>query len=91
MWIVKIKKVTWLISGYNTASKEKKEEYDVEKLCKYFGNFLYALAGVYMLWGIILLILPQYTDSVIISGFASSFIAIVIGIIYLNAGNKLKK
>jgi len=29
-WLVKFKKVTWLISGYNTASKQKKEEYDIK-------------------------------------------------------------
>ncbi len=28
-WHVKSKKVTWLISGYITASKEKKAEYDI--------------------------------------------------------------
>jgi hypothetical protein len=54
-WIIKVRKVTWLISGYNTASKEKQKEYDTDKLCKYFGNFLYMLAGVFAFWGIFLL------------------------------------
>ena len=45
---VKYKKVTWLISGYNTASKEEKAKYDVEKLTKYFGNFLFVLAGAFL-------------------------------------------
>ncbi|OGO29701.1 MAG: hypothetical protein A2Z16_08470 [Chloroflexi bacterium RBG_16_54_18] len=36
-WLIKYKKVTWLISAYNTASKKEKERYDVEKLCKYMG------------------------------------------------------
>jgi Sec-independent protein secretion pathway component TatC len=45
---VKYKKVTWLISEYNTASKDKKSEYDVEKLTKYFGNFLFVLAGAFL-------------------------------------------
>ena len=90
-WVIKVKTVTWLISGFNTASKEKQKEYDTEKLCKYFGNFLYMLASIYLFWGIILLILPQYTDLIIWSGFISSFIGIVGGMIYLNTGNKLKK
>lgn len=90
-WLVKFKGVTWLISGYNTASKEKKQEYDKEKLCKYFGNFLFTLASSYSFWGITLLIFPQHTDLLLWYGFISSFIVIVAGIIYLNLGNKLKK
>jgi len=90
-WIIKVKKVTWLISGFNTASKEKQKQYDIEKLCKYFGNFLFILASVYLFWGIILLFLPQFTDLIIWCGFICSFITIVVGMIYLNAGNKLKK
>jgi hypothetical protein len=90
-WLVKFKKMTWLISGYNTASKQKKEEYDKEKLCKYFGDFIFLLAGSYLLWGITLFILPEHKDLLIWCGFISSFIVIVTGIIYLNIGNKLKK
>ena len=90
-WLIKYKKVTWLISGFNTASKEKQEKYDKEKLCKIFGNFLFILASIYLFWGISLLIFPQYTDLIIWCGFVSSFIAIVIGMVYMNSGNKLKK
>ncbi len=90
-WLIKVKKVTWLISGFNTASEEKKAEYDIEKLCKYYGNFLYILSTIYLLWGIILLLLPLYTDLIIWCGFISSFVAIVISIIYFNTGNRLKK
>ena len=88
---VKYKKVTWLISGYNTASKEKKAEYDVEKLTKYFGNFLFVLAGAYLFWGILLLFLPQYTELIIWLGFGSSVIILIAGIIYLNTGKRLMK
>ena len=88
---VKYKKVTWLISGYNTASKEEKAKYDVEKLTKYFGNFLFVLAGVYLFWGILLLFLPQHTEIIIGLGFGSSIIVIIAGIIYLNTGKRLMK
>lgn len=90
-WIIKVKKVTWLISGFNTASKEKQKEYDIENLCKYFGSFLFVLASIYLFWGILLLFLPQYTVLLTLCGFISSFIVLVGGLIYLNAGNKLKK
>ena len=90
-WLIKVKKVTWLISGFNTASKSKQEEYDIDKLCKYFGNFLYVLAYHYLFWGIVLLLLSQFTDLIIWSAFISSFFVVVGGIIFLNTGNKLKK
>lgn len=89
--IIKFKKVTWLISGYNTASKAKQAEYDKEKLSKYFSGFLFVLAGTYFFWGIALLIFPQYNDLLLWCGFGCSFIVIVAGMIYLNIGNKLKK
>lgn len=33
-------KGSWLIAGYNTASKEEKEQYDKKKLCRAMGIFL---------------------------------------------------
>jgi hypothetical protein len=89
--IVKYKKVTWLISGYNTASKEKQAQYDIEKLTRYFGNFLFVLAGSYLAWGIVLLILSQYSDVILWCGFGTSLVIIVAGMIYLNTGNRVKK
>ena len=71
--------------------KRKKAEYDVEKLTKYFGNFLFVLAGIYLFWGILLMSLPQYTELIIGLGFGSSIIVIIAGIIYLNTGKRLMK
>ena len=71
--------------------KRKKAEYDVEKLTKYFGNFLFVLAGIYLFWGILLMSLPQYTELIIGLGFGSSIIVIIAGIINLNTGKRLMK
>lgn len=90
-YFVKYRKVTWLISGYNTASKEKKAEYDIEKLTKYFGNFLFILASSGFIWGIVLLILPQYSDVIVWCGLGTLFVIIVAGMIYLSTGRRLKK
>ena len=43
--LIKYGKVAWLIAGYNTSSKEVKEQYDVEALCRGVGHLLFALAG----------------------------------------------
>lgn len=37
---------SWLIAGYNTASKEKKEKYDEKKLCRVTGGGLAVIAGL---------------------------------------------
>ena len=90
-WFVKYKKITWLISGYNTASKEKQAEYDINKLTKRFGNFMFVLAGSYIVWGLAELLYPQYAEPIIWAGWICSAVIIIVGIIYLNTGNRVKK
>ena len=43
-FMVKYRRAYWLISGYNTMSKEKKENVDIEGLANFTGNFCFALA-----------------------------------------------
>ena len=90
-WLVKYKKVTWLISGYNTASKEKQAEYDLEKLTKHFGNFIFVLAGALIVWGLAELLYPQYAEPIMWAGLITQTVIIIAGLIYLNTGNRVKK
>lgn len=90
-WLIKYKKVTWLISGYNTASKQEKEKYDIEKLCKHMGNFIFALAFILLIMALAYISLPEYSDIVIWIGLATEAVAITGGIIYMNTGNRVKK
>ena len=90
-WLVKYKKVTWLISGYNTASKEKQAEYDLEKLTKHFGNFIFVLAGALIIWGLAELLYPQYAEPIMWAGLIMETVIIIAGLIYLNTGNRVKK
>ena len=39
-------KGSWLIAGYNTASKEEKEKYDQEKLCRVMGIMCAIIAAM---------------------------------------------
>lgn len=39
-------KGSWLIAGYNTASKEEKEKIDEKKLCKSMGVMLLMIAAI---------------------------------------------
>ncbi len=90
-WLIKYKKVTWLISGYNTASKEAKQKYDIEKLCKYMGNFIFILAGIFFVMSIACVSFSEHTDEITLIGFGVLAATIVCGIIYLNTGNRVKK
>jgi hypothetical protein len=38
--IIRIFKMSYLIAGYNTASKEEKEKYNEEKVIKFVSNLL---------------------------------------------------
>ncbi len=90
-WFIKVKKVTWLISGYNTMSKEKKEEYDIDKLTRYMGNFIYLLAAVWCVMAIMGIISPDKTGSIMTAGMIVFAIVIVGGVIWLNTGDRAKK
>ncbi|HEY4623021.1 MAG TPA: DUF3784 domain-containing protein, partial [Solibacillus sp.] len=50
-----IQRLKWhfLISGYNTMTKEQKENVDVEGLAKLMGNYLYALAILFIVVGLV--------------------------------------
>lgn len=90
-YFIKYKKVTWLISGYNTASQEQKKKYDIEKLTRHVGNFLFILAVVFIVMALLSVFFSQYTDDITIYGFCCLALVIIGGIIYLNTGNRVKK
>lgn len=89
-WLIRFKKMTWLISGYNTSSAKKKAQYDTDKLCRYVGDFVFILAGVLALTGIAL-ILTDESGGVALIGFCVLGVVAVSGIIWLNIGGRLKK
>lgn len=44
--LIRFKKAYWLISGYNTMSREKKEKVDIEGLGRFTGNICFVYAAV---------------------------------------------
>ena len=80
---------SFLIAGYNTMPKEKKETYDAEALCKFMGKILLPI-------GILIPILA--IDKVFFKTkyMGIAFTAITLGlsifaIIYANTGNRFRK
>ncbi len=90
-WFIKVKKITWLISGYNTESKEKQAEYNIDKLTFYMGNFLYILAAIWGAMSILGIAFPSQIGEIMIAGIVVFTVVIVGGVIWLNTGNKVKK
>lgn len=88
---IKWKKVTWLISGYNTASDEEKQKYDIDKLCFHMSNFVFVLATIWLIMSICMIILPEQLELIIYVGLGVETVAMILGIIYLNTGNRIMK
>jgi len=47
--LIKYRKAYWLISGYNTMSKEKKGNVDIEGLAKFTGDMCFAIGAIILL------------------------------------------
>ncbi|MGO4948451.1 DUF3784 domain-containing protein [Blautia sp. Sow4_E7] len=51
---------SWVISGYNTASKEEKEKYDEKKLCRTMGIGMFIIAVLILIMGLFENFLPAF-------------------------------
>ena len=51
---------SWVISGYNTASKEEKEKYDEKKLCRTMGVGMSVIAVLILIMGLFENVLPVF-------------------------------
>jgi hypothetical protein len=88
--VIRYFKLSGLIAGYNTASKEEKEKYDEEKLIKYVSNMLLAASAVLLIGGFLSIFvnIPIYLISI---SWGLFFVIILGGVIYMNVGNPVKK
>ena len=51
---------SWVISGYNTASKEEKEKYDEKKLCRTMGIGMSIISILILIMGLFESVLPAF-------------------------------
>ena len=63
---------SWVISGYNTASKEEKEKYDEKKLCRTMGIGMSIISILILIMGLFESVLPAF------------FVYIALGIILID-------
>lgn len=86
--IIRFGKAGFLISGYNTSSKDEKGKYDEAALCKFIGNLLFILAGVFL---ITIRGIGLKSTYIVAFGSVTIFTVIIAAIIYMNTGNRFKK
>ena len=81
-------KWSFLIAGFNTMSKEEKENYNVFALCKFMGKFMFIMAFCVLLFILsdILMMKILYNISLILVYSSLLFV-----IIYTNTGNRFKR
>ncbi|MCW3491681.1 DUF3784 domain-containing protein [Dethiobacter alkaliphilus] len=87
-YLVKVKRWSWLIAGYNTSSKAEKEKYDEEALCRFVGNLLFVLGGLNLLT---ILGFERNITWLAWSSMVVFFVVVLVALIYANTGNRLKK
>lgn len=90
-YFIKFKKVTWLVSGYNTSSKKSKEKYDLEKLCRLMGNFVFGLSFILFILASAMTLIPDQEEMLLLAGLAVLALYSLIGLLYLNTGRRVLK
>ena len=77
-----------LIAGYNTASREKKAKTDEKKLLKAMSVFMFVLAGCFLISALSQVL---HVRPLIWIGQALFAAALIIGLIFLNTGDRFRK
>lgn len=52
-WLVKYKKVTWLLKGYYLMREAKRQQFDVALLLKHTGNLYFTVSAVFLCMAIV--------------------------------------
>lgn len=81
-------KGAFLIAGYNTMPRAKKERYDQRGLCRFMGKLMFALA---VCWVPVALGAVLDVDWLYGAGIAAYLLVIGGGLIYANTGHRFQK
>ena len=82
--LIRIFKMSYLIAGYNTLSKEEKKKYNEEKVIKFVSNLI-MISSVFFIIGSLLSLLLIAIQETIFFGSVIFFTGCIIGgVIYFN-------
>lgn len=90
-YLIKVKKMTFLISGYNTSSTSQQEKYNVDELTKQVGNFVYGLSLIMFVLSIGLMLLPSNEAIIFTIGSICLVLYSIVGILFLNLNKSIYK
>lgn len=88
---MKFGKASFLISGYNTMSKNKKDKYDKIALSKFVGNLNLIIAGFLIFIAVAIKFFSTNIKLIVNIGTILFVLVIIIAVIFMNTGNKFKK
>ena len=69
---------SWLISGYNTASKEEKGKYNEKNLCRTMGIGMSIIAILLLTMGLFENIVPAFFDYIALGIFLADVVTIIV-------------
>ena len=90
-YLIKVRKMTFLISGYNTSSTSQQEKYNIDELTKQVGNFVYGLSLIMFVLSIGLMLFPSNESIIITTGSIFLLLYSIVGILFLNLNKSIYK
>lgn len=90
-FIVKRFKLSFLIAGYNTSSKEERDTYDEKKLVAVIGNMLMFSASILCLPLLLILFYPNLLSLIFRLSWLLFTTFIIVFVFYINIKNKIVK
>ena len=89
--IIQTGKANFLIAGYNTASKEEQDRWDVKAMSKFVGWVLLALPAIILLIACIPIGLNFFPYAAMHISWILFTVIIIVGVIYLNRSPRFKR
>jgi preprotein translocase subunit SecG len=88
-WLIRHKKVEWLITGYRRPSKDLKREEDILRRSLAMGNFMFFLASLFLVMAVVNGAALPFADTVTLVGLGIISITVLIGVIALSTGSDI--
>ncbi len=88
--IIRIFKMSYLIAGYNTASKEEKEQYNEEKVIKFVSNLFMVFSIFFIIAGLVSLLFVELQETIFFTSVICFTGCILGGVIYFNISSYAK-
>jgi hypothetical protein len=90
-YLIRVYRLSFLVAGYNTASKKEREKYDVEKMTRGVGNMLMISSSFLIFGGIIAILLDTHAMMIMHASWIMFTLFMLGAVVYVNFTGCLKK